>query len=195
MAARRQRRLRPRRRLPHRHREVAASRRHTAGPFASKPQAGTHRVIPVGHGNSIRPADQRSRNIPRRALRAPLCDRPTRSAAGRDLLGYRSRGACPAPRACCASSADQTPKLRRGDKLLLSAMSRMLARERWAAFILTPATLVRWHRELVRRKWTDKRRRARGRPPFDPETRALIVRMARENPRWGCVRIRASSRA
>jgi putative transposase len=82
------------------------------------------------------------------------------------------------------------PKLRRGDKLL-SAMSRMLARERWAAFIVTPATLVRWHRELVRRKWTYKRRRARGRPPIDPETRALIVRMARENPRWRCVRIKA----
>jgi putative transposase len=82
------------------------------------------------------------------------------------------------------------PKLRRRDKLFLSAMSRMLPRERWAAFIVTPATLRRWHRELVRRKWTYKRRRARGRPPIDPETRALILRMARENPRWGCVRIK-----
>lgn len=82
------------------------------------------------------------------------------------------------------------PKLRRRDKLFLSAMSRMLPRERWTAFIVTPATLVRWHRELVRRKWTYKRRRAQGRPPIDSETRALIVRMARENPRWGCVRIK-----
>src|SRR6266496_6119724 len=55
------------------------------------------------------------------------------------------------------------PKLRRRDKLFLSAMSRMLPRERWAAFIVTPATLVRWHRELVRCKWTYKRRRAQGR--------------------------------
>jgi hypothetical protein len=39
----------------------------------------------------------------------------------------------------------QRPKLRRSDKLFLSAMSRMLPRERWAAFIVTPATLVRWH--------------------------------------------------
>ncbi len=39
------------------------------------------------------------------------------------------------------------PKLRRTDKLFLSAMSTMLPRERWAAFIVTPATLVRWHRE------------------------------------------------
>jgi hypothetical protein len=82
------------------------------------------------------------------------------------------------------------PKLRRRDKLFLSAMSRMLPRERWAAFIVTPATLVRWHRELVRRKWTYKRRRGQGRPPIDSETRALILRMARENPRWGCVRIK-----
>ena len=82
------------------------------------------------------------------------------------------------------------PKLRRRDKLFLSAMSRMLPRERWAAFIVTPATLVRWHRELVRRKWTYRHRRGPGRPPIDPETRALIVRMARESPRWGCVRIK-----
>jgi transposase InsO family protein len=82
------------------------------------------------------------------------------------------------------------PKLRRRDKLLFSAMSRMLPRERWAAFIVTPVTLVRWHRELVRRKWTYRRRRAPGRPPIDPEARALILRMARENPRWGCVRIK-----
>ncbi len=86
------------------------------------------------------------------------------------------------------------PKLRRRDKLLLSAMSRMLPRERWGAFIVTPATLVRWHRELVRRKWTYKRRRAQGRPPIDSETRALIVRIARENPRWGCVRIKGELR-
>jgi putative transposase len=49
---------------------------------------------------------------------------------------------------------------------------------------------VRWHRELVRRKWTYKRRPAQGRPPIEAETRALIVRMGRENPRWGCVRIK-----
>jgi transposase len=82
------------------------------------------------------------------------------------------------------------PRLRRSDKLFLSAMSRMLPRERWAAFIVTPATVLRWHRELVRRKWTYRHRPLQGRPPIDPETRALIVRMARENPRWGCVRIK-----
>jgi hypothetical protein len=78
------------------------------------------------------------------------------------------------------------PMLHRRDKLFLAAMGRMLPRE----FIVTPATLVRWHRELVRRKWTYKHRLSQGRPPIDPETRALIVRMARENSRWGCVRIK-----
>jgi hypothetical protein len=63
------------------------------------------------------------------------------------------------------------PILRRTDRLFLSAISRRLPRERWTAFIVTPATLVRWHRELVRRKWTYKRRRTPGRPPIDPETR------------------------
>lgn len=55
---------------------------------------------------------------------------------------------------------------------------------------MTPATLVRWHRELVRRKWTYRHRPAQGRPPLDSKTRALIVRMARENARCGCVRIK-----
>jgi len=82
------------------------------------------------------------------------------------------------------------PRLHRRDKLFLSAMSRMLPRERWTAFIVTPATLLRWHRELVRRKWTYRHRPSQGRPPIDPDTRSLIVRMARENPRWGCVRIK-----
>src|SRR6266542_1647189 len=82
------------------------------------------------------------------------------------------------------------PRLGSRDKLFLSAMSRMLRRELWAAFIVTPATLLRWHRELVRRNWTFRHRPPQGRPPIDSETRALIVRMARENPRWGCVRIK-----
>ncbi len=55
---------------------------------------------------------------------------------------------------------------------------------------VTPTTLLRWHRELIRRKWAYKHRHLQGRPPIDPETKALIVRMARENPRWGCVRIK-----
>jgi putative transposase len=56
--------------------------------------------------------------------------------------------------------------------------------------VVSPQTLLRWHRELVRRKWTFKRISVGGRPPITDEVRALIVRMGRENPRWGCLRIR-----
>jgi putative transposase len=81
------------------------------------------------------------------------------------------------------------PPFRRRDRMLLAAASRILSRSRWKAFVVTPRTLLRWHRELVGRKWTYRRRRP-GRPGLDPETVELIVRVARENPRWGYLRIR-----
>jgi hypothetical protein len=81
------------------------------------------------------------------------------------------------------------PQLRAIDRVLLAAASRVLPRDRWVAFLVTLATLLRWHRELVRRKWTYRRTGRPGRPPIGPEVRALILRLARENPRWGCVRI------
>jgi putative transposase len=74
------------------------------------------------------------------------------------------------------------PQLRRSDKLFLTALSRLLPRERWASFLVTPGTLLRWQRELVKRKWTRKTGPV-GRPPLDPKLAALIVRMARDNPR------------
>jgi putative transposase len=58
----------------------------------------------------------------------------------------------------------------------------------WTSFLIRPETLLRWHRELVTRKWTKPHRRP-GRPAIDPETRNLVVRLARENPRWGYRRI------
>src|SRR5664280_203876 len=86
------------------------------------------------------------------------------------------------------------PKLRVIDRILLAAASRVIPRERWVTFLVTPATLLRWHRELVRRKWTYRRTGRPGRPPIDPEVRALIRRLARENPRGGCVRIEGELR-
>jgi len=82
------------------------------------------------------------------------------------------------------------PRLRRIDQAFLAAASRALQRPAWASFVVSPQTLLRWHRELVRRKWTYRRKGAGGRPPLDPDTRDLILQLARENTRWGCVRIR-----
>ena len=85
------------------------------------------------------------------------------------------------------------PELRRRDRVVLAAASGLLPRQRWSAFVVSAQTLLRWQRELVRRKWTYRRRPA-GRPPLDPELRGLVLRLARENPRWGCVRIQGELR-
>ena len=86
------------------------------------------------------------------------------------------------------------PRYRAIDRVLLAAASRSIPRDRWVAFLVTPATLLRWHRELVRKKWTYRRTGRPGRPPIDAEVRQLILRLARENPRWGCVRIQGELR-
>jgi len=74
------------------------------------------------------------------------------------------------------------------DRALFAALSRLLPRSRWGAFGVTPATLLAWHRRLVARRWTYPHRRP-GRPKVDEETTALVLRLARENPRWGYRRI------
>ena len=70
------------------------------------------------------------------------------------------------------------PRFRARDRVLLAAASRLIPRDRWVAFLVTPATLLRWHRELVRRKWTYGRTGRPGRPPIDPDFRDLILRLA-----------------
>ena len=83
-----------------------------------------------------------------------------------------------------------SPRLRRRDRLFMAAISGALPRARWSSFVVSPQTLLRWHRELVRRKWTYRRPPRGGRPAISDEVRQLILRMGRENPRWGCIRIR-----
>jgi hypothetical protein len=80
------------------------------------------------------------------------------------------------------------PRLQPSDRVLLAAMSRVLPRQRWAAFFITPGTLLRWHRELAARKWTYPHRRA-GRPSTRAEVRRLVLRLAEENPGWGRRRV------
>ncbi len=80
-------------------------------------------------------------------------------------------------------------RYRTADRAFLAAASRLLPRERWSAFLVCPDTLTRWRRQLVSRQ-RSRRRRGPGRPPIDPGVRDLILRMARENPRWGYLRIK-----
>ncbi len=80
------------------------------------------------------------------------------------------------------------PKLGPADRALLAAAAVHLPRPQRSVSLVTPRTLLRWHRALVRRKWRQPSGRV-GRPPLSPEVRELVLRLARENPRWGHRRI------
>lgn len=89
------------------------------------------------------------------------------------------------------------PHIPRWQKVPLAALARRLtvttanASELLAASVrlFKPETVLKWHREAVKRKWTFKHKQTGGRPRTDPEIEAWIIRMARENPRWGHKRI------
>jgi putative transposase len=79
------------------------------------------------------------------------------------------------------------PALRPSDRALLAGLGRLLDRRRRRGFFVQPETLLRWHRDLVRRKWTQHHRP--GRPSIPAGTVSIILRLARENPTWGYRRI------
>ena len=82
------------------------------------------------------------------------------------------------------------PRWQPADRLFLAAISRILPRPDWGSLLPEPDTLLRWHRDLVRRRWAAyRKRRRRQRPDPSSELHRLILKLARENQRWGFRRI------
>jgi putative transposase len=79
------------------------------------------------------------------------------------------------------------PHLDWADRAVPAGLARLLPRWVWQGRLVQPTTLLRWHRDLVRRRWTYPRRR--GRPGVALELRDLVLRLARENPSWGYRRV------
>jgi putative transposase len=76
------------------------------------------------------------------------------------------------------------PRLGPQDRLILTSLSRLLPRQRWRCFLVRPETVLAWHRQLVTGKARRWGRKSPGRPPTPAGIRELVVRLARENPRW-----------
>jgi putative transposase len=79
------------------------------------------------------------------------------------------------------------PQVDWADRAVLAGLARLLPSPAWRGLFVQPATLLRWHRDLVRRRWTYPHQR--GRPAVSTELRALVLRLARENPTWGYRRV------
>jgi transposase InsO family protein len=76
------------------------------------------------------------------------------------------------------------PRFTWSARALVALLAGLVPRERWQAFLVTPQTILGWHRALVKKQWAYPHRRP-GRQALPDETVELICRLARENPRWG----------
>ena len=85
------------------------------------------------------------------------------------------------------------PKPDWADRAVIAALARLLPRRLRLHRIVTPGTLLVWHRRLVNNKWTCPNNA--GRPPVPEEVRELVRRPTRQNPRWGTVASKVSSSA
>jgi putative transposase len=86
------------------------------------------------------------------------------------------------------------PRLSRWEKVALTSVAAKLPGLSRVCLVFTPATLLRWHREIVKRRWTFDNRPKRGRPPVSAACVALLVRLARENRAWGYGKIQGELR-
>jgi len=80
------------------------------------------------------------------------------------------------------------PRISWTDRAVIAALGRLLPACRRCGLLVTPSTILRWHRQLVRRRWTTPHTRP-GRPAIPAGARALILRLATENPTWGYWRV------
>ncbi len=81
------------------------------------------------------------------------------------------------------------PRMSWADRALTAALARLLPAHRRLGLIVTPSTILRWHRQLITRRWTNPPVRP-GRPAVPAGVRALVLRLAAENPTWGYRRVR-----
>lgn len=77
------------------------------------------------------------------------------------------------------------PRYSPTDRAVLATLARFLSRDRWGVSLVTPATLLRWHRDLVARSWTYPRRHHPAPNALEGEVIDVVLRLARENPHWG----------
>ena len=106
---------------------------------------------------------------------------PTPDAKDVEIAGLRHQLAVLRPQVT-------RPRYTPTDRIVLATLAKLLPRDRWKVFLVTPSTLLRWHRELIRRRWTyPTTGRSRG---LDPAVVELVLRLARDNARWGYLRVR-----